>query len=453
MMVFKKAIPRRMFLRGIGATLSLPLLDAMVPAFASAPAKTPLRLGFVYVPNGVIDAPYIANQWTPVAEGSGFEMSPTLKPLTPLQGHLLVLTGLDSKQALGLQGELGGEHPRASGSYLTAVHTDANRKGDNTVRAGISVDQVAARELKKYTQLASLELGIEPSDIVGASDGSTNAYTNTVCWASATSPLPMECQPRAVFERLFGDSDSTSKAERLAQAQTGRSILDFVIGDASRLMNSLGSSDRTKIGQYLEAVRDVERRIRMAEEQSSRELPTVERPAGIPATFSEHIKLMFDLQALAFQCDLTRVSTLQMGHEMSSQAYPEIGISDPHHPLTHHQGDPEKIAKAAKVNLFHIEMFAYSLEKLRSTADGDGSLLDHSMILYGSGLGDGNLHMPLNLPIILAGSGGGQIKGGRHLRYPQKTPLANLFLTLLDRVGVPTETFGDGTGQLDYLSV
>jgi uncharacterized protein DUF1552 len=455
MMIFKKAIPRRTFLRGVGATLALPLLDGMIPAFASTPgaAKAPLRLAFVYVPNGVIDSPYRNNQWTPAAEGSGFEMTPTLQPLTPFRDQLLVLSGLDSKGGLGLQNELGGEHPRASAAYLTGVHTDANRIGDKTVRAGISIDQVAARELKKHTQLASLELGIEPCDLAGSSDGDTNAYTNTVCWADATTPLPMENQPRAVFERLFGDSDSTSKAEQIARTQANRSILDFVTQAASRLASDLGASDRAKISQYLDAVRDVERRIQMAEEQSSRELPVVQRPPGIPAKFSEHIKLMFDLQALAFQCDLTRVSTVQAGHEMSSQTYPEIGINDPHHPFTHHQGDPQKIEKAAQVNLFHMQMFAYSLEKLRSTPDGDGSLLDHSMIVYGSGLSDGNLHLPLDLPILLVGGGAGQLKGNRHLKYPQKTPLANLFLTLLDKLGIPTENFGDGTGELELLSV
>ena len=447
MMNFKKAIPRRTFLHGVGAALALPLLDGMIPAFASATdtaAKPVVRFSTVYVPNGEI-----MEKWTPRVEGAAFEITPILEPLASFRDQLLVLSGLDDKEALGRQDEAGGEHPRASGSYLTGVHTDARRKDSSEIRAGISVDQVAAQELKKHTQLASLEIGIEPSDLAGASDGDSNAYTNTVCWRNATTPLPMENQPRAVFERLFGDNESTDRAARVARIQTNRSILDFVTQDVARLVTGLGPGDRAKVNQYLDAVRDAERRIQMAEEQSSRELPTLLRPPGIPPTFSEHIKLMFDLQVLAYQCDLTRVSTLQVGHEMSSQCYPEIGITDPHHPFTHHQGDPEKIAKALQVNIFHTTMFAYFLEKMRSTRDGDGSLLDHSIILYGSGLSDGNLHMPLNLPVLLVGGGAGQVKGGRHLKYPQKTPFTNLFLTLLDMLGVPpVEKFGDSTGRL-----
>ncbi|MBI3895963.1 MAG: DUF1552 domain-containing protein [Acidobacteria bacterium] len=447
MMIFKKAIPRRTFLRGIGTTLALPLLDGMIPAFASAldTTKPAVRMTFVYVPNGVI-----MDKWAPATEGAAFELTPILEPLAPFRDRLLILSGLDNKEAWGLPGiDVTGEHPRASAAFLTGVHVDSRAR---ELRAGISVDQIIAQEFKKHTQLASLELGIESAEILGACDGGCS-YSNTICWRNATTPLPMENQPRAVFERLFGTSDSTNPAERLARIQKQASILDSVTKGATRLMAGLGVSDRNKVSQYLEAVRDIERRIQMAEEQSARELPTLQRPAGIPDTFTEHIKLMVDLQVLAYQCDLTRVSTFQIGHESSTRAYLEIGIADPHHPLTHHQGDPEKIAKTLKINILHAQMFAYFLEKMRSTPDGDGSLLDHSMIVYGSGLSDGNKHIPVNLPILLVGGGSGQIKGGRHIRYPKDTPLMNLYLTLMDKLGVPVERFGDSNGTLNLLSV
>ena len=451
MMIFKKAIRRRTFLRGMGATLAIPWVGAMVPAFASkfdAGVNSPTRLAFVYVPNGVI-----MNKWTPATEGAAFEMTPILEPLAQFRDQLLVLSGLDSNEALGLPGEPVGEHPRASGAYLTCVR--AKPTGGADVVAGISVDQVVAKELQKYTQLGSLELGIESSEVVGACNANYScAYHNTICWRNATTPLPMENQPRVVFERLFGDSESTDRTARLARMKERRSILDFLTHDVARLLRDLGSSDRTKVNQYIDAVRDVERRIQMAEEQSSWELPDFQRPVGgIPATFTEHIKLLFDLMVLAFQTDLTRVSTLMVGHEMSAQAYPDLGIWDPYHPLTHHQGDPEKIAKALQINIFHTKMFAYFLERLRSTPDGDGSLLDHSMIAYGAGLSDGNQHLPTDLPLLLVGRGGGKVKGGRYVRYPKGTPLANMWLTMLDRLGIPIEKFGDSNGNLDLLSV
>ncbi len=442
MMIFKKSIPRRTFLRGIGASLALPLLDSMVPAFASneAASKPVVRLGFFYTPNGAI-----MDKWTPANEGADFELPPILQPLAPFKKQLLVLSGLDSKEAWGIAGvDVAGEHPRASAAFLTGVHVNSVAKEPH---AGTSIDQIVAQEFKKYTELGSLELGIESAEILGACDGGCT-YTNTICWRDATTPLPMENQPRAVFERLFGASDSTSQAERLARIRKNRSILDFVTRDARRLLGDVGPADGNKVDQYFESLRDVERRIQRAEEQSSRQLPSVQRPAGIPGTVGEHVKLMLDLQALAFQCDLTRVSTLQVGHEMSNQSYPELGISDPYHPLTHHQGDPEKIAKALKVNIFHSQLFAYLLEKLHSTPDGEGSLLDYSVIVYGSGLSDGNKHVPTNLPLVLAGGVSGQIQGGRHLRFPAGTPLANLYLTLLGKLGIQLERFGDSTGPL-----
>jgi hypothetical protein len=440
--VFKKALPRRTFLRGMGATVALPLLDGMIPAFASSleKAAAPIRVGFVYFPNGAI-----MNQWVPGTGGPGFKLSPILEPLAPFQSQLLVLSGLDNNPAQGLPGiDVTGEHPRASGAFLTGVHVNSRARD---LHAGVSVDQVMAREFQKRTQLASLELGLESSEILGTCDGGCT-YQNTLCWSSPTTPLPMENQPRAVFERLFGDSDTTNPAEQIARIQTKSSILDFISQRASRLSAALGPADRAKLGEYLDAVRDVERRIQLAEKQTSPQFPTLQRPAGIPATFTEHIKLMFDLQVLAYQSDLTRVCTLQIGHEQTNQSYPDIGLTDPYHPLTHHSGDTEKIAKALKVNTFYTEMFAYLLQRLKSTPDGEGSLLDHSMIMYGGGLSDGNLHLPTDLPIVLAGGGSGQIKGGRHIRHAKGTPLMNLHLTLLHKVEIPLERFGDSTGEI-----
>ncbi len=449
MMIFKRAISRRTCFRGVGATLALPLLDAMVPAFAAAQntaAKPATRLGIVYVPNGII-----MDKWTPAAEGSAFEFTPLLEPLAPFRDQLLVLSGLNSNEARQLPGEIGGDHPRASSSFLTGAHPKMTAGAD--LRAGISIDQIAAKELAKFTQLGSLELGIEPAGISGSCETAYScAYYNTLSWRTPETPLPTENNPRAVFERLFGDSDSTDKAAQLARIRDNRSILDFMRDDVARLMRTIVPNDRLKVTQYLDSVRDVERRIQMAEGQGARELPAVERPIGIPDTFAEHIKLMYDLQVLAYQCDLTRVSTMMVGHEMSSQAYPELGFGDPYHSLTHHQGDPEKVGRVTKVNLFHSGFFGYFLEKLRSTPDGDGSLLDHSMILYGSSLSDGNLHLAKNLPIALVGGATNQLKGNRHIRYPKDTPIANLYLALLDRLGIHIESLGDSTGRVELPS-
>jgi hypothetical protein len=449
MIITRKCLPRRTFLRGVGVGLGLPLLDAMIPAFATASdmvAKPATRLSFVYVPNGIM-----MDKWTPAAEGAAFEMTPILEPLTPYRDHLLVLSGLAQKEAHALPGEVGGPHSRASVAYLTGVHAKWT-EGDD-LRSGISVDQIAAKELGKHTQLASLELGLDPVAIGGCEAGWTCTYENTLSWRTPTTPLPVEAEPRAVFEHLFGDSKSTDAKDRLAIVRTRRSILDFAFQDATRLMKGLGPSDRSKLTEYLDAIRDIERRIQLAEEQSSLALPMVSRPVGIPATFEGHAKLMFDLQVLAYQCDLTRVTTFMMGHEQTSRTYPEIGVVDGHHPLSHHGGDPEKMANVTKINTYHTKMFAYFLEKLRSTPEGDGSLLDHSIIVYGSGISDGNKHNNDNLPILLAGGGAGQIKGGRHLRYPENTSMPNLYGTLVDMVGVPLEGLGSSTGKLEPLSI
>ena len=449
MMIFKKAIARRTFLRGVGATVALPLLDGMVPAFAGAldtAAKSPVRLGFVYVPNGIV-----MQKWTPAAEGASFELTPTLEPLAPFRDRLLVVSGLSHDAARLRPGEAGGQHALASGAYLTSVHPKKTEGAD--IHAGISVDQMAAKELGQHTQLASLELALDYERAGEAESGYSAVYTNTLSWRGPTTPMPMESKPRAVFERLFGNSDSTDSKERLARVQKNRSLLDFVTQDVNRHMSALGPGDRTKLTEYLEAIRDVERRIQVAEEQASREMPTMERPAGVPETFEEHAKLMFDLQALAYQSDLTRVVTFLMAREQSNRTYREIGIAEAHHPLSHHAGDAAKIAQLTQINLFHIKTFAYFLEKLRTTPDGDGSLLDHVIISYGGGLSDGNNHSTDDVPLLLLGGGLGQLKGGRHLRYPKEKQVGNLFLTVLDMLGMPVEHLGDSAGKLEPLSV
>jgi hypothetical protein len=449
MIIARKSLPRRTFLRGLGATIALPLLDGMIPASAAlrtTAAKPVRRLGVVYVPNGMS-----MTNWTPATEGAAFELTPILQPLAPFRDRLLVLSGLDDRLAFPRAGEGAGDHARAAGTFLTGVHVKKTEGAD--IQAGISMDQIAATELGKATQLASLELAIETVELLGACDGGyACAYGNTIAWRTPTTPLPMENDPRAVFERLFGATESTDQAARLARIQTNRSILDSVTEKVTRLERALHPGDRTRLTEYLEAIRDVERRIQMAEGQGARDLPVVEQPAGIPATFEEHAKLMFDLLALAYQCDLTRVSTFMMGREVSGRAYPEIGVPDSHHPVSHHQNRPAMIEKLSKINAFHVQMFAHFLETLRTTPDGDGSLLDHSMILYGAGISDSNTHFHDNLPIVLAGGGAGQLKGGRHLQYPQDTPIANLYLTLLDKMGFPTEKFGNSTGKLEHLS-
>jgi hypothetical protein len=439
MIITKKVIPRRAILRGIGATVALPLLDGMLPAFASQPASI-ARLSIVFSPNGMN-----MDTWTPATEGAGFPLSPTLAPLASFRQRLLVLSGLDNSIGDARPGE--GEsapHERAGGVFLTSVHPE--REG----RAGISVDQLAGQELGRQTQLASLELGLHANDIVGQCEkGWSCAYMNTLSWRTPTTPLPVEYRPRAVFERLFGDSDSTDPAVRRARRQQDRSILDSVTEAAARLMRTVGPGDRARLTEYLEGMRDVERRIQRAEEQSAREVPAVDRPAGIPPSFDEHARLMFDLQALAFQTDLTRVITFMLGPEQSNRAYPEIGVPDVHHGLSHHLRDPQKLAKIAQIDAYHTTTFAYYLEKLQATPDGDGSLLDHSTILFGCSMSDGNDHLLQNLPIVLAGGSSGRLQGGRHLRYPKGTPISNLYLTLLDTVGVSLDRFGDSTGRLD----
>ena len=441
--IFKIAIPRRTFLRGVGATLALPVLDAMTPAFA-APSTRPTRMAFMQTPNGIFN---LNGEWTPKTVGANFELTRTLEPLAAFKDRMVLISGLDNQQAAGLTGEIGGDHPRACTAWLTGTHAKMTSGAD--LHAGISVDQIAAKEFGKSTQLASLEIGLEAPEIVGACESAYGcAYYDTISWANESTPLPMENRPRALFERLFGDAGTDPKA-RLAVRQEDRSILDAIGVDVKRLRLKVGGQDRSKIDQYLEAIRDIERRMQLAEKQGHQEV-TIGTPTGAPEVFSDYFKLMADLMVLAWQTDMTRVITFQMGHEMSGRSYPELGFGDANHPCTHHQGDKEKQEKTTKINILHTKMLAYYLGRLKETADGDGSLLDHSMILYGAGLSDANLHLYTDLSLLLVAGGIGGIKGGQHVRYPQRTPMANLLLTMLDKADVPrVEKLGDSTGRLE----
>ena len=415
----------------------------MVPALSAlskTAAKPVVRFGAVYVPNGMV-----MENWTPAAEGNEFSLTPILQPLAPFRDQLLVLSGLNSTPPPGING---GTHSRASTKFLTAEHPGAWNP------RAISMDQLAAQELGKQTPLASLELGLEGANFAGSCDsgGFSCAFSYTISWASGATPLPMEHNPRAVFERLFGDTDSTDPAARRARRQEQRSILDSVRDDVARLSRELGPSDQLKVGAYLDAVRDVERRIEIAESQRDEELPLVDRPLGVPGSFAEHAGLMYDLQLLAYQTDRTRVATFMSGHELSGRTYREIGVPDAHHPLSHHRNVPEALAKLTKINTYHVTLFASFLEKLKATPDGDGSLLDHVMIMYGAGMSNSNLHSPYNLPVVIMGGGGGQLQSGRHLAYPEQTPLANLHVSLLDKLGVDVDRIGDSTGALPGLS-
>ena len=450
MIITKKALPRRAVLRGLGTAVALPLLDGMVPALTAlgrTVARPKPRLGVVYVPHGAV-----MDHWTPVTDGAGFEFTPILQPLEGFRDHLSVMTGLDHAPAAQLPGDPAGGHGRISGAFLTGIHAKPTEGAD--FEAGISVDQIAAEQLGQQTQLASLELGIGLPEFGGACDaGFSCAYISTLCWSTPTTPLPMESNPRAVFERLFGDGTSTDPAQRRARMQRDRSILDAVTRKVARLQDGLGATDRAKLSDYLAAVRDVERRIQRAEAEGDRELPVVERPsASVPASFEDYVKVMFDLQVLAYQADLTRVITFMMTPELSAQTYPQIGVPDPHHALSHHENKRESLDKLTKVGTYHTTLFSYYLEKLRDTPDGDGTLLDQVMVLYGSGMSNSNLHNIQKLPIVLAGGGAGQLRGGRHIRYPDETPLTNLYMTLLGKLGVPVERVGDSTGELQQLS-
>ncbi len=442
MIITKKALPRRTVLRGLGATLALPLLDGMVPALSAmrnTPAAGMRRFGVLYVPNGMA-----MEYWTPKGTGAAFELSPILAPMKQHRDHMLVLSGLHP-------GIGGGAHAGASTKFLTGV---PGHMTDGTgIRSGTSIDQLLGQELGKQTQLSSLELGLDSRDFAGSCDaGFACAYTNTISWRTPTTPLPMENNPRVVFERLFGDSGTTDPAIRQARIAEDRSILDSVTDKVDDLQRGLGTGDRRKIAQYLDAVRDVERRIQRAEEQSGRDLPLVQQPAGVPKAFDEYMRLMFELQRLAWQTDLTRVVTFMVGREISGRTYNEIGIPDAHHPLSHHLDDPAKIATMSKINTYHVSLFAEFVDTLRATPDGDGSLLDHTLLLYGAGMSNSNAHAAIDLPVMLVGGAGG-LAGGRHLTYSRETPMANLLVAIMDKLGVPMDQVGRSTGKLDALAL
>ncbi len=441
MIVTRKHLPRRTFLRGLGATIGLPLLDGMVPAVSaiSRTAARPVsRFGVVYVPNGIVMA-----DWTPALDGSQFDTPPILQPLAPFRDQMTVVTGLRSGPPYYAV------HAVASTRFLTGRPPKPSTGSE--VEAGMSMDQVAARAFGQETELASLELSLERAES-GVCDIATSCvYTDTIAWRSPTTPLPMEHNPRTVFEHLFGDSDTTNPRARASRLARRRSILDSVAETAADLRRALGAADGAKLTDYLDALRDVERRIQRSEEQDARELPEINRPAGTPASFPDHARLMFDLQVLAYQSDLTRVITFMIGREFSGHTYPEIGVRDAHHPLSHHEHDPRKLATLTRISTYHAEQLAYYLERLRATPDGDGSLLDHMVLLFGAGMSDGNSHSPDNLPIVLLGGGGGALAGGRHLRYAPETPLEDLHVTLLRKLGVPVDRFGESTSELAGL--
>jgi len=443
MFLSSKSLPRRTLLRGLGATLALPFLDAMVPAFSlrgRAAARPVHRFQTFYVPNGMA-----MEHWLPKGEGEAFALSPILEPLQPYRQQLLVLSGIKANWNY--------IHAGASGSFLTGT----TRGGRNEIEivADVSIDQLLARHFAAETQVPSLELSMDAPANAGACTGNLSCvYTHTLSWRSPTQPLPMEWNPRAVFERLFGDSGSTDRKAREARLRQRKSILDSVAEKLASIKSDLGAGDRTKVDEYVDAVRDVERRIQKAEEQSDVALPAVEQPQGAPPVFEDHLALMLDLQLLALQSDLTRVMTFMIGKEQSARPYPQIGVPEAHHPLSHHNDIPELIAHMSKINRYHVELFSKYLAKLRATPDGDGTLLDHVTILYGSGISNSTRHSGDNLPLLVVGGGSGTLKGGRHLAYSNQPTMANLLVTLMDKMGTPVEKIGGSTGKLplDMLS-
>jgi len=447
MVITKMHLSRRTMLRGLGTMIALPLLDSMVPALtalagtAAAPVR---RFGVFYVPNGM-SMPY----WWPKSEGPIAQMPPTLKSLEDLKDRVLLCGGLADEPANQVKG--GGDHARSAGTFLTGVPFKFTSGAD--VSGSVSMDQIAAKQFAKETQLASLELGIESNNMLGACDGGSScAYTNTIAWRDETTPLPIENDPRAVFERLFGTSGSTDASARLARMKRDQSILDFVGSEIKGLDKVIGPQDKIKVTEYLDSVRDIERRIQLAEAQNSRELPVVEQPVGVPTDYAEHAKLMMDLLALSYQTDMTRITTFMMAREVSAHAYPEIGVADSHHPLSHHQDEPAKLERLHKINEYHFQQFAHLVKKLSTMPEGDGTMLDYTLFMYGTGISDSNTHFHDDLPIALVGGKAAGIKGGRYIRYPKGTPLSNMHVTLLEKLGVPAEKFGNSTGKVDRLT-
>ena len=440
----KTHLPRRTFLKGVGASLSLPLLDAMIPA-ATASTKTAAlpvkRLGYVFMPMGCDQS-----RWTPAGtDGTLGELSPILQSLGPVREHVTAFTNLELRNAYP------GSHATSNSSFLSAAK--AKHTESNDYYLATTADQLAAQQIGRDTQLPSLELAMDLLQTTGQCDnGYACVYQNNLSWSSPTTPLPYEAHPRVVFERLFGEGGSI--AERRAALRKRASLLDWITEDIASLKRKLGPADQAKVNEYLDTVREVERRIQKAEaDTTTSSLPVdLERPLGVPASYTEHAKLMFDLQVLAMQGDITRVTTFQLARETSNRTYAaETGVADPHHPLSHHGNDPEKIARMAKINAFHVSLFAYFLERLKATPEGNGTLLDHSLLLYGSGIGNPNVHDHTNLPVLVAGGAAGGLKGNRHIRYKDPVPLANLHLTLLDKVGVKIDAFGDSSGKINDL--
>jgi hypothetical protein len=442
MIITKKSLPRRTFLRGMGASLALPLLDAMIPAATAATKTAALpvrRLGYVFMPMGCD-----ISRWTPPgADGKLGELSPILSSLAPVKQQISVLTNLELRNAYP------GSHATSNSAFLSAAKAKHTESSDYYL--GTTADQLAAQQIGRETQLPSLELSMDMLQTTGQCDnGYACVYQNNLSWSSPTTPLPSEAHPRIVFERLFGEGGSL--AERQAALRKRASLLDWVADDIASLKRQLGPSDQAKVGEYLDTIREVERRIQKAESSvADHALPDLDRPLGVPAAYADHARLMFDLQVLAMQGDITRVTTFQLARETSNRTYPEIGVPDPHHPLSHHGNDPDKIARMAKINAFHVSLFAYFLERLKATPEGNGTLLDHSLLLYGSGIGDPNVHDHTNLPVIVAGGAAGGMKGGRHLRYKDPVPLANLHLTLMQKVGVKIDSFADSNGKITEL--
>jgi hypothetical protein len=446
MVIKKMALPRRTFIRGIGATLALPLLDAMVPAMSaqskvSGVARAP-RFAAIYCGNGAN-----MNDWTPATDGAGFAFSPILKPLEAFRDRTLVFTGLDNFPATD-QGDSGGQHPRAAPAFMSAVHPKQTEGAD--VQAGTTIDQLIAQRICRDTKLSSLEVAIDRNDVVGACDhGYACAYMNSMSWKTPTMPLPAETSPRFVFERLFGTGDTAE--ERVKRSQEDRSILDGLAQEIEHLRRKLGQRDGVKLSEYLDAIREVEQRIAKSESTNT-DVAVPARPVGVPETFREYAELMFDLQVLAFQADITRVSSFMMARENVNRSYGEIGLPEAHHAMSHHGNNPEKMAVFSKLNTYHVDTLAYFVKKLQAIPDGDGTLLDHTVVLYGSGMSDGNTHNNYSVPVVVVGGRDLQMKGNRHLKYPKGTPLANLSMSLMDKFGVNMEKFGDSTGKLDLLS-
>ena len=439
MFISKKALSRRTFLKGAGTTLALPLLDAMVPALAAQSIKPVPRLGFIYFANGVIQ-----NQWTPAETGRAWQLTPTLSPLDGIKDYLNVYSGLAHLQA-DTFGDGTGDHPRSSAAWLTGIHAYDRTQPGVEVRLTITADQIAARVIGKTTQLPSLELTVDfPTQ--GSCDSGDCFYVNTISWRNETTPNPAETHPRIVFERLFGDGGSS--AQRMARVKSTGSILDSILDEVNSLGKTLGKGDRTKLNEYTDAVREIEQRIQNTESQGSHNISLIDRPVDVPESFDDYTKMMLDLVALAYQADITRVFTMIFARELSTRSFAHIGVPDQHHPVSHHRNDPDMIVKKAKIDTYHVQLLNHFLTRLKATPEGEGTLLDNSLTLYGGGMGDGNLHRHFDLPCLTAGKLGGQLKTGSHYAYRDNMPMTNLLLTILDKAGAPIDKLGDSTGAL-----